>query len=95
MYRVSLAGVPTEQEEAYLQGAKNLWRFHHKDARELLEVVAWIVGLILLASLIGWGLHAWLAPAQFNPCGTIGCHHPTGTLPPYHGPGSTIPPFKP
>lgn len=92
MYRVSLDPVPSENE-VYKDSLVNWIRFNHRDIPNAL----YYVGLCAVLLLLAWGgntLAHHLLVNHVTSCGTVGCH-PTGTLPPYHGPGPTLPPYKP
>ena len=68
----------TEQDQAYLEGAKNLWRFGRS---------TWIDAGIYFAIFATVALIAYVVPHiltghPVDPCGTIGCHTTNITLNP-------------
>jgi predicted negative regulator of RcsB-dependent stress response len=66
--------VLTREEQAHLEGAKNLWRFNRTDLFRLAVYVLICVGM-LFASWLAWkvfngAVHPW----HFNPCGSVNPH---------------------
>lgn len=92
MYRVSLDDV--SEQEAYRNSLVNWLRFNHRDIPNGF-IYAGVCAVLLLLAWGGDTLAQHLLVNHVSACGTVGCHPSTGTLPPYHGTGPTIPTFKP
>lgn len=86
MYRVSLDPVPSENE-VYKNSLVNWIRFNHRD----IPNAFYYVGLCAVLLVLAWGGDTLAHHLLVNHVTS----HPTGTLPPYRGPGPTIPAYKP
>lgn len=88
--------MPSAETEVYRDSFVNWVRFNHRDIPSVFIYVAFCAVALGLAWIGNELANHFLATPKILPCGTIGCHHiTTGTLPPYRGPGPTIPTFTP